>query len=421
MKQIARLGLIGVAALASAPSFARSGGSFVGAGDLPGGLFQSYTFAASADGSVTVGSGHMGLGPDPNQPTAAQCTAVLGIRPLPGLLFSDRNSRATSVSGDGRVICGGIWDDLESRPFVWSQGGGATILTAPTSELILGSALLGLSHDGAVAVGYVSSWDNSQSTGRAMRWTASEGLQFIPGLDAPGEHNQAVAVSADGSVVMGTASTDDGRYEPFRWSETGGMERMGILPSFQSHWVQSGTPDARVMVGFGYLPNAQYDIQPFRWTSTNGLELLSTLSDAPWGRAYSVSADGSRIVGELGNRAAIWLGSHHSLRLSDYMTQLGITGFADWQLWAAYGISADGHTIVGNGTNPQGETEGFIVTLPPHCPGDADRDGAVSFADISAILTHWQGFGPQGDANDDFIVDFNDITETLTNWRGECP
>lgn len=420
MNYTVRIGLICIATTSGAPALAASSGSFVGAGDLPGGLFQSFTFAVSADGSVVVGSGHMGLGPDPNQPTAAQFTAALGIRPLPGLLVSDRNSRASSVSGDGSAICGAVWDELEPRPFVWSQQHGAIIMPVPISGFIWNASFSALSHDGSVAVGTVSGWDGDYFS-RTIRWTASDGLQFIPELEAPGEDIQAAAVSSDGSIVMGTASTDDGRYEPFRWSEIGGMERLGILPSFQSHWVQSGTPDARVMVGFGYLPNAQYDIQPFRWTISNGLELLPTLSDAPWGRAYSVSADGSRIVGELGNSAVIWLGPLHALRLTEYMTQLGITEFEGWQLWAAYGISADGHTIVGNGTNPQGETEGFIATISPHCPGDADHDGAVSFADISAIITHWQGFGPQGDANDDFIVDFNDITETLTNWQGECP
>jgi hypothetical protein len=61
---------------------------------------------------------------------------------------------------------------------------------------------------------------------------------------------------------------------------------------------------------------------------------------------------------------------------------------------------------------------------PPPCTGDATGDGAVTFADITGVLTFWlfeyaAGSGP-GDANHDGAVTFADITSVLTNFGLPC-
>jgi pimeloyl-ACP methyl ester carboxylesterase len=68
---------------------------------------------------------------------------------------------------------------------------------------------------------------------------------------------------------------------------------------------------------------------------------------------------------------------------------------------------------------------GWAGFVPAPCEGDANDDGAVGFADVTAALTNW-GFsypdstGP-GDANHDGVVNFADITSVLTNWGLACP
>lgn len=67
-------------------------------------------------------------------------------------------------------------------------------------------------------------------------------------------------------------------------------------------------------------------------------------------------------------------------------------------------------------------TERSIITPPPlRCPGDADFDGVVGFADITTILAQWASVGPYGDTDDNGIVNFSDATLTLANWGNSCP
>lgn len=61
---------------------------------------------------------------------------------------------------------------------------------------------------------------------------------------------------------------------------------------------------------------------------------------------------------------------------------------------------------------------------PPLCVGDADRDGAVDFGDITKVLENWlveyfPRTGP-GDANYDGRVNFGDISKVLTLWGVPC-
>ncbi len=65
---------------------------------------------------------------------------------------------------------------------------------------------------------------------------------------------------------------------------------------------------------------------------------------------------------------------------------------------------------------------GPCTITPPPCNGDANGDGQVNFADITAVLSNWQTNGANGgDANHDGVVNFADITTVLSNWQQPCP
>jgi hypothetical protein len=66
----------------------------------------------------------------------------------------------------------------------------------------------------------------------------------------------------------------------------------------------------------------------------------------------------------------------------------------------------------------------FEVGTP--CPGDADGNGAVGFADLSLLLIDWGPCPPEewlpcrSDIDGDDEVGFSDLTLLLTAW-GSCP
>jgi len=81
-------------------------------------------------------------------------------------------------------------------------------------------------------------------------------------------------------------------------------------------------------------------------------------------------ADGSVIVGTsnsaIGPEAFIWNQANGMRSLSDVLLDgfgLNLTN-QGWILHEATGISADGRTIVGFGSNPDGNTEAFVVVIP---------------------------------------------------------
>jgi hypothetical protein len=66
------------------------------------------------------------------------------------------------------------------------------------------------------------------------------------------------------------------------------------------------------------------------------------------------------------------------------------------------------------------------VTIAPACPGDANGDGFVSFADVTSTLTFFNyNYNPfpgvgEGDANSDGVVNFADVTSVLQVFGADC-
>ena len=108
------------------------------------------------------------------------------------------------------------------------------------------------------------------------------------------------------------------------------------------------------------------------------------LGDLPGGffnsSANGVSGDGSVVVGlgisASGAEAFIWDSTSGMRSLQEVLILDHALGpvLSGWTLSGAFGISDDGFTIVGNGRNPSGQIEAWIVSLrsdPPECSGAA--------------------------------------------------
>ena len=96
------------------------------------------------------------------------------------------------------------------------------------------------------------------------------------------------------------------------------------------------------------------------------------LGDFAGGNSYSyadgVSVDRSVVVGRVssasGAEAFVWDETNGMRGLMQVLMDQGID-MTGWSLTEARGVSADGLTIVGYGTNPLGQEEGWIATIVP--------------------------------------------------------
>jgi probable HAF family extracellular repeat protein len=130
-------------------------------------------------------------------------------------------------------------------------------------------------------------------------------LGQLPG----GLESEALGVSADGTVVVGTAINSDGFRRAFRWTESDGMQDLGTLGGVLSIG-NAISADGQTIVG--YSSNQRGELVAFRWRNGQ-MTALGTLSSVVWGEAYGVSADGAVISGHSwwgsNFRAARWQGN----------------------------------------------------------------------------------------------------------------
>ena len=221
-------------------------------------------------------------------------------------------SKITDISADGSVMAG--WGSGDGdRSLIWSTSSGWSILPKLGSG---GSHADGISSDGSIVVGY----SGSPSGRQAYKWTQSEGIIGLGDLSGGIFESRAYGISGDGNVIVGYGSSSSGT-EAFRWTSSEDMTGLGDLPggSFFSE-ARDTSADGSFVVGFG---NTSIGSEAFFWDATNGMRNLQDM-----------------LVNDLG---------------------LDLTG---WNLTIANGISGDGMKIVGEGINPDGNSEAWIATIP---------------------------------------------------------
>jgi uncharacterized membrane protein len=329
----------------------------------------------------------------------------LGARFLPMGVFSggENGSYANAVSADGMTVVGQAFIDDHTEAVIWTEATGIKSLGGVDGKFH--TKATGVSADGSVIVGAGYSYTGTDVS--LFRWTTQEGFTELSGCGC--DHIAAgVAISGDGQTVI-SSKLVSGQNLAFRWRAETGPVDLGDFPggNTESHAFDS-TPDGKTIVGYGF--NAD-DARGFKWTEETGLVELGKLMYS----AYAVSSDGAAIAGvgfKQGQGAVRWTGSEGPVWLGhlpgltglvasfatdisadgsvivggsgeDYrfqafrwtapsgmrsvqglLEELGID-MTGWTLGPASGVSADGSVIVGYGTNPFGETEGWIAAIPP--------------------------------------------------------
>jgi len=342
------------------------------AGFTPLGFGQGHfwwtsAFDVSDDGRVVVGQGGRADTADLEAWRWTEGGGIEGLGDLPGWDGGSDHafeSRASGVSGDGKVVVGEGQGYDGDEAVLWTRREGPIGLGFLPSTHTSSSASAA-SRKGDVIVGS----SNSLLGWQAFRWTSRTGMVPLGTLGGTIAESHAADVSADGNVIVGLSYGAAG-WEAFRWTPERGMVGLGHLPG--ATWTQatSVSADGRTVVGYAVIGSTRFEA--FRWTAEEGME---GLGDLPGGNVISmasgVSGDGSIVVGASEtsnpygmNDAFIWDREHGMRLLQQVLADehgLPLTG---WKLMRAYAITPDGTCIIGDGTNPQGQHEAWLVRLP---------------------------------------------------------
>jgi hypothetical protein len=173
-----------------------------------------------------------------------------------------------------------------TRPTIRTLASGlAACLAANTHAQTTGFWLVGLppggtngdvralSRDGTIAMGYSNGMPGYSLF--SFRWTETGGRDDWgtgPGMPSL---NAVSCVDESGTIVAGGMS-----WGPFRRAGEGPIENLGVLPEYESMYVNGISGDGSVIVGKAIysVPNKLSSSQAYRWTAAGGLQSLGKLN-----------------------------------------------------------------------------------------------------------------------------------------------
>jgi len=255
---------------------------------------------------------------------------------------------------------------------------------------------LGVTADGSMAVGY--SWEKAITVigpfnyyRDAVTWNTVTGAIAELGAFGPDSDSYAVAVSGDGSVIVGQSGllrgmedADETWWRPAVWIQGSGWHE---LPRFSPadcplgvtqtcNAVEGVSVDGKLAVG--HLSTGQHTV-PVRWDTSQRnnipLPLLpgdSNTTGAALDSSGHIAGRGWLVGGQVENQAVVWeiadstkaSATDLPMRVSTLLQTLRLgDAIAGWQLLSVTAVSDDGKAIAGNGIMPNGRASGWYADL----------------------------------------------------------
>ena len=334
------------------PGAAHAQATFTGLGLVPGAA-ACYARFVSPDGLTA--SGYCFLDQEFTNHAFRWRSGSIQDLGIPEGYFS---SEGGPLNADGSIMA--VILGLGQRPGRWTESTGTMVdlgFPANTNHLPLS-----ISADGATIWGFGGS---SPVSPRVYRWTAATSLQYLslpPGYTA----SAGGRASANGNIVVGSVFAASGP-RPVRW--VAGVPTVLTLPAGMTEGDAAAvSADGQVITGA--MTDGGGNRHMFRWTQAGGFQDLG----GELARGLDINADGSVIVGWTApggfTRAMRWTSTTGLVDLNVHLSSLGID-LSAWTLDAANAVSADGRTILGQGTH-NGVQEAWIATLPAACYANCD-------------------------------------------------
>jgi probable HAF family extracellular repeat protein len=212
-----------------------------------------------------------------------------------------------------------------------------------------------------------------------LAWTAYGGrFEILPSLYA-GFQTEGVAVSADGSVVVGSSGTPSGQ-RAFRWTEATGTVALPVLAGVTMTWATDVSSDGAWIAGYGGSSfGTRNGWKAFRYHIDGSMDVIEAAGGGIWGKG--ISGDGQRLAGTSQGAGATDPAVAFTWTVSDGVVPLSGPLYPAPAPTNANAISADGAVIVGD-TNNGVSGNGFRWT---------QQTGMVAVGNFSATATSRDG------------------------------
>ena len=358
------------------------------------GLGSAWPYDLSADGSAASG--------DLNFTGYFRWTPGGGVVGIGGVAAGNGVGGQAHISLDGQTIAGtnlngtsGLHEiavyDVGSGTWSFKGGLGAS----SGSETSSGWDISG---DGQTVVGL--GWISAGGA-HAVTWNSSTGVVDL-GSTVPNRSTRANATDDDGSVVFGWQDSASGFRQGARWIN--GVQTLITQNGNMMGEVAACSADGTWAVGLGVGSNGW---NPYRWSEAGGTENLGLLPNIsnPRAGATSITADGQTVVGYVRpfgspatfGRGFIWRPDLGMVDLTDYVQSLGVQLPAGYVLALPLAISADGTAIAGVGRTAG--SSGFVITGLPalsdtYCTAQVNSAGCTpaiagdGVASVSSVFAY---------------------------------
>ena len=343
------------------------------------GYNQSELTAISGDGNVVIGT--VALPTEPES-TAAPSRGSFSWDWTDATYNPVNNFNATSICYSGETWAGSYTN--REFPAIWTEAGGVDRIGQPSGQFI-GTDKLIISGDTHTLIANLNMRFGSVTKLVSYLWTEDNGYSQIAPLPLLGHDTTLLTgISQDGSAIVGTSMdlVDAGELinlpnRAFLWTSTGGILNLGALPhllelELVSHSAATGiSADGQVVIGYSVSYVSEFE--GFIWDQTNGMQSLGYIAGEPTPFSSipnATTANGSVVVGNLqwtegdeeDTTPYIWDTVNGMQDMKAYLEGYGLD-LDGWTLKDAVDISADGTVIIGNGINPDGNSEGWVASL----------------------------------------------------------
>lgn len=234
--------------------------------------------------------------------------------------------------------------------------------------------------DDGIAVGLAY---DAGSNAVAFRWSEGEGMTALT-VNRPANYSRANAISADGSTIVGWNDQDNGGRSAVIWRDGVPLDLVDATgePIGEALAVNA---DGSVVVGTGYF--TETGSEAWRWTAETGPQPIGFIGTLGTAYAFGVSDDGNVIVGASGfgfNRdAVIWTPDTGMVTLAAYLETQDVVVPEGWTFITAGAVSGDGKVIGGWGLDAIGMNS-FVIDLHDDAPTEATLTarGTVNWNDL---------------------------------------